>query len=289
MSKVAVVTDSNSGISQELADKMGISVLPMPFTIDGKEYFEGISLTQEEFYEYLKKDADIATSQPSPESVLNLWKELLKEYYEVLHIPMSSGLSGSCQTAIALADDFDGRVQVVNNHRISITQRRSVEDAVRLAEEGKSAREIRAILEETKLESSIYITVATLKYLKKGGRITPAVAAIGTMLRLKPVLTIQGERLDSFSKARTMRQARQTMIDAIKNDIEKRFGGLGARGVYLDIAHTNNYEEAEDFKAEVEAAFPGYQVGFVDALSLSVSCHIGDGALALAATKILDR
>ena len=289
MSKVAVVTDSNSGISQGLADKMGISVLPMPFTIDGKEYFEGISLTQEEFYEYLKKDADIATSQPSPESVLNLWKELLKEYDEVLHIPMSSGLSGSCQTAIALADDFDGRVQVVNNHRISITQRRSVEDAVRLAEEGKSAREIRAILEETKLESSIYITVATLKYLKKGGRITPAVAAIGTMLRLKPVLTIQGERLDSFSKARTMRQARQTMIDAIKNDIEKRFGGLGARGVYLDIAHTNNYEEAEDFKAEVEAAFPGYQVGFVDALSLSVSCHIGDGALALAATKILDR
>ena len=289
MSKVAVVTDSNSGISQELADKMGISVLPMPFTIDGKEFFEGINLTQEEFYEYLKKDADIATSQPSPESVLNLWKELLKEYDEVLHIPMSSGLSGSCQTAIALADDFDGRVQVVNNHRISITQRRSVEDAVRLAEEGKSAREIRAILEETKLESSIYITVATLKYLKKGGRITPAVAAIGTMLRLKPVLTIQGERLDSFSKARTMRQARQTMIDAIKNDIEKRFGGLGARGVYLDIAHTNNYEEAEDFKAEVEAAFPGYQVGFVDALSLSVSCHIGDGALALAATKILDR
>ena len=289
MSKVAVVTDSNSGISQELADKMGISVLPMPFTIDGKEYFEGISLTQEEFYEYLKKDADIATSQPSPESVLNLWKELLKEYDEVLHIPMSSGLSGSCQTAIALADDFDGRVQVVNNHRISITQRRAVEDAVRLAEEGKSAREIREILEETKLESSIYITVATLKYLKKGGRITPAVAAIGTMLRLKPVLTIQGERLDSFSKARTMRQARQTMIDAIKNDIEKRFGGLGARGVYLDIAHTNNYEEAEDFKAEVEAAFPGYQVGFVDALSLSVSCHIGDGALALAATKILDR
>ena len=289
MSKVAVVTDSNSGISQELADKMGISVLPMPFTIDGKEYFEGISLTQEEFYEYLKKDADIATSQPSPESVLNLWKELLKEYDEVLHIPMSSGLSGSCQTAIALADDFDGRVQVVNNHRISITQRRSVEDAVRLAKAGKSAREIRALLEETKLESSIYITVATLKYLKKGGRITPAVAAIGTMLRLKPVLTIQGERLDSFSKARTMRQARQTMIDAIKNDIEKRFGGLGARGVYLDIAHTNNYEEAEDFKAEVEAAFPGYQVGFVDALSLSVSCHIGDGALALAATKILDR
>ncbi len=289
MSKVAIVTDSNSGISQELAEGMGISVLPMPFTIDGKEYFEGISLTQEEFYEYLKKDADISTSQPSPESVMNLWEGLLKEYDEVLHIPMSSGLSGSCQTAIALAGDFDGRVQVVNNHRISITQRRAVEDAIQLAKEGKNAGEIRDILEKTKLDSSIYITVATLKYLKKGGRITPAVAAIGTMLRLKPVLTIQGERLDSFSKARTMRQARQTMISAIQNDIENRFGGVDAHCVHLDIAHTNNYEEALDFKAEVEAAFPGYQVGFVDSLSLSVSCHIGDGSLAVAATKILDK
>lgn len=289
VSKVAIVTDSNSGITQELADQMGISVLPMPFTINGKEFFEGISLTQDEFYEYLKQDADIATSQPSPESVMNIWKDLLKEYDEIVHIPMSSGLSGSCQTAIALASDFDGKVQVVNNHRISITQRRAVEEAVKLAEQGKSAAEIRGILEETKLDSSIYITVATLKYLKKGGRITPAVAAIGTMLRLKPVLTIQGERLDSFSKARTMRQARQTMIDAIRNDIENRFGGVDAHQVYLDIAHTNNYEEALDFKKEVEAAFPGYQVGFVDALSLSVSCHIGDGSVAIAATKILNR
>ena len=177
----------------------------------------------------------------------------------------------------------------MNTYRISTTQRRAVEEAVKLAEQGKSAAEIRGILEETKLDSSIYITVATLKYLKKGGRITPAVAAIGTMLRLKPVLTIQGERLDSFSKARTMRQARQTMIDAIRNDIENRFGGVDAHQVYLDIAHTNNYEEALDFKKEVEAAFPGYQVGFVDALSLSVSCHIGDGSVAIAATKILNR
>ena len=289
VSKVAIVTDSNSGITQELADQMGISVLPMPFTINGKEFFEGISLTQDEFYEYLKQDADIATSQPSPESVMNIWKDLLKEHDEIVHIPMSSGLSGSCQTAIALASDFDGKVQVVNNHRISITQRRAVEEAVKLAEQGKSAAEIRGILEETKLDSSIYITVATLKYLKKGGRITPAVAAIGTMLRLKPVLTIQGERLDSFSKARTMRQARQTMIEAIRNDIENRFGGVDAHQVYLDIAHTNNYEEALDFKKEVEAAFPGYQVGFVDALSLSVSCHIGDGSVAIAAPKILNR
>lgn len=287
MSRIAIVTDSNSGITQETAKEMGVYVLPMPFTIDGKEYFEGLSLTQEEFYEKLKSDAEIATSQPSPESVMELWNDLLKEYDEIVHIPMSSGLSGSCQTAIALANDFDGKVQVVNNQRISLTQRHSVVDAQRLAESGKNAAEIKRILEEVKLEASIYITVATLKYLKKGGRLTPAVAAIGTMLRLKPVLQIQGERLDTFSKARTMQQAKKTMIDAIRNDIETRFGGLDAKDVHLDIAHTNNVEEALKFKEEVEAVFPGYQVEFVDPLSLSVSCHIGDGSLAIAATRIL--
>ncbi len=287
MSRVAIVTDSNSGITQDTAKEMGIFVLPMPFTIDGKEYFEGISLTQKEFYEKLSQDADIATSQPSPESVLKLWGDLLKEHDEVVHIPMSSGLSGSCQTAIALSDEYGDQVQVVNNQRISITQRQSVVDAVRLAEAGKTAAEIREILEKVKLESSIYITVATLKYLKKGGRLTPAVAAIGTLLRVKPVLQIQGERLDTFSKARTMQQAKKTMIDAIRSDIETRFGGLEAKDVRLDIAHTNNEEEALKFKEEVEAAFPGYFVGFVDPLSLSVSCHIGDGSLAIAATRIL--
>lgn len=287
MSRVAIVTDSNSGITQDTAKEMGIHVLPMPFTIDGKEYFEGISLTQKEFYEKLSQDADIATSQPSPESVLKLWGDLLEEYDEIVHIPMSSGLSGSCQTAIALADEYDDRVQVVNNQRISITQRQSVVDAIRLAEAGKTAAEIREVLERVKLESSIYITVATLKYLKKGGRLTPAVAAIGTLLRVKPVLQIQGERLDTFSKARTMQQAKKTMIDAIRSDIETRFGGLEAKDVHLDIAHTNNEEEALKFKEEVEAAFPGYSVDFVDPLSLSVSCHIGDGSLAIAATRIL--
>lgn len=288
MSKIAIVTDSNSGITQEQAKEMGIWVLPMPFTIDGSEYFEGISLTQEEFYEKLGQDADIATSQPSPESVLKLWEGLLEEHDQVVHIPMSSGLSGSCQTAAALSADFDGRVQVVNNHRISVTQRRAVEAALALVEAGKDAREIRNILEETKLDASIYITVATLKYLKKGGRLTPAVAAIGTMLRLKPVLTIQGEKLDSYSKTRTMSQAKKIMIDAVRSDIVTRFGGLSGRKVQLDIAHTNNAEEAMKFKQEVEEAFPGYQVGFVDPLSLSVSCHIGDGALALAATEKLE-
>jgi len=287
LSKVAIVTDSNSGITQKEAGKMGISVLPMPFTIDGKEYFEDISLTQEEFYEKLKGNADIATSQPSPESLMELWNGLLEEHDEVVHIPMSSGLSGSCQTAIALAQDFDGRVQVVNNQRISITQRKSVCDAVRLKESGKDASQIRQILEETKLESSIYITVATLKYLKKGGRLTPAVAAIGTMLRLKPVLTIQGDKLDTFSKARTMHQAKQIMIDAIRSDIETRFGGVDAHQVGIDIAHTNNEAEALKFRDEVEAAFPGYKVDFLDPLSLSVSCHIGDGSLAVAVSKIL--
>ena len=256
MKKIAIVTDSNSGITQEEAQKMGIHVLPMPFTIDGNEYFEGINLTQEEFYEKLKGDADIATSQPSPHAILKLWDELLKEYDEIVQIPMSSGLSGSCQTAAALAADYEDRVFVVNNHRISVTQRRSVDTALAMVKDGKSGQEIKDFLEETGKNSSIYITVATLKYLKKGGRLTPAVAAIGTMLRLKPVLTIQGEKLDSCAKARTMHQAKQLMIDHIREDIETRFGGVAAHKVHMDIAHTNNEVEALKFRDEVEAAFP---------------------------------
>lgn len=288
MKKIAVVTDSNSGITQEEAQKMGIYVLPMPFTIDGKEYFEGISLTQEEFYEKLTGDADIATSQPSPHSLLKLWDELFKEYDEIVQIPMSSGLSGTCQTAAALAADYEGRVFVVNNHRISVTQKRSVETALALVKAGKEGAEIKELLEKTGKDASIYITVATLKYLKKGGRLTPAAAAIGTMLRLKPVLTLQGEKLDSCAKARTMHQAKQLMIDHIREDIETRFGGLEAHRVHMDIAHTNNEAEALKFREEVEAAFPGYEVGYIDPLSLSVSCHIGDGALALAITEITE-
>lgn len=288
MKNIAIITDSNSGIGQEQAREMGIYVLPMPFTIDGKEYFEGISLTQEEFYQKLNDDADIATSQPSPHAVLELWDNLLKEYKEILHIPMSSGLSGSYQTAHALAADYNGRVEIVNNQRISITQRQSVLDALKLAQAGKTAKEIRERLEAVKLESSIYITVATLKYLKKGGRITPAAATIGTLLRIKPILQIQGDKLDAFSKARTMNQARLTMMEAIRNDIETRFGGMDAHLVRIDIAHSNNEKEALEFKAAVEEKFKGYRVGFVDPLSLSVSCHIGDGALAIGCTKVLE-
>ena len=285
MSRIAIVTDSNSGISQKKAEEMGIHVLPMPFLIDGKEYLDGIDLFPKEFYEYLAKDADVSTSQPSPESVMALWDRLLKEYDEIVHIPMSSGLSGSCQTARMLAEDYDGKVEVVNNQRISITQVSSVLDAQNLAEAGKSAAEIRAVLEEEALKASIYITLTTLKYLKKGGRITPAAAALGTMLRLKPVLQIQGEKLDAFSKVRTMSAAKRVMLDAIRNDLEKRFAGCSMR---IDVAHTNNETAALEFKKEIQAEFPGYPVMLGDELSLSVACHIGDGALAVACTKTVE-
>lgn len=285
MNRIAVVTDSNSGITPEKAKEMGIYLLPMPFLIDGKEYLDGVNLFPGEFYEYLEKGAEVSTSQPSPESVMGLWDNLLKEYDEIVHIPMSSGLSGSCQTAKMLAGDYDGKVQVVNNQRISVTQVHSIMDAKNLAEAGKSAEEICQILEAEGLEASIYITLVTLKYLKKGGRITPAAAALGTMLRLKPVLQIQGEKLDAFSKVRTMSAAKRVMLDAVKNDMEKRFSGYKMR---LAVAHTNNEAAAMEFKKEVEAEFPGYVDIIVNELSLSVACHIGAGSLAIACSKIVE-
>ncbi|MBQ2238639.1 MAG: DegV family protein [Lachnospiraceae bacterium] len=282
MSKIAIVTDSNSGITQEQGKQMGISVIPMPFEINGKEYFEDINLSQEEFYELLEDGAEISTSQPSPEAVLDLWDRLLEEYDEVVHIPMSSGLSGSCGTAMGLALDYDGKVQVVNNQRISVTLRQSVLEAMELAKQGKNASEIKEILEREKFESSIYITLDTLKYLKKGGRVTPAAAALATLLKIKPVLQIQGEKLDAFAKARTVKQAKSIMMESIKKDMEERFG----KNVYLQMAYTKNMDAALEFKKEVEAYFPGYEVR-MDPLSLSVSCHIGPGALAVAVTKKL--
>lgn len=285
MSKVAIVTDSNSGITQAQAKELGIRVLPMPFMIDGKTYYEELTLSRAEFYRKLADNADISTSQPSPDSILELWDELLGAYDEVVHIPMSSGLSGSCQTAVMLSQDYDGKVHVVNNQRISVTQRQSVLDAITLAQEGKSGSEIRKILEDDKFNSSIYIMIDTLYYLKKGGRITPAAAALGTLLKLKPVLQIQGEKLDAFAKARTVNQAKSIMINAIKSDIEKRFGGISPDNmIYMQIAHTENEEAANAFKEEVHAQFPDYPI-YVDHLSLSVSCHIGPGSLALACCK----
>lgn len=285
MAKIAIVTDSNSGITQAQAPELGVHVLPMPFMMGDKTYFEDIDLSQEQFYEMLKNGEEISTSQPSPESVMNLWDELLKEYDEIVHIPMSSGLSGSCQSAMMLAQDYDGKVQVVNNQRISITQRQSALDAKLLVERGMNAVEIKEFLEADKFNSSIYIMLDTLYYLKKGGRITPAAAAIGSLLRLKPVLQIQGEKLDAFAKARTTNQGKSIMINAIQNDINNRFGGMTEeQGVWIQIAYTYDTEAALAWKDEVEKAFPGYNV-HMDPLSLSVACHIGPGALAVACCK----
>ena len=223
MGKIAIVTDSNSGITQDQGRELGVYVLPMPFYINDVMYLEGITLTQEEFYRRLQQDEPISTSQPSPAEVCGLWDNLLKEYDEVVHIPMSSGLSASCETAMGLARNYDGKVQVVDNQRISVTQRQSVLDAVNLAKAGRTAAEIKKVLEDEKMESSIYITLETLKYLKKGGRITPAAAAIGTVLNLKPVLQIQGEKLDAYAKVRGKKQAKRVMIKAVQEDLEKRF------------------------------------------------------------------
>lgn len=284
MASVAIVTDSNSGITQMQANELGIHVIPMPFMIDEKNYFEDISLTQKEFYERLEAGADVITSQPSPEQVMDMWDRLLDEYDEIVHIPMSSGLSGSCQSAMMLSGDYDNKVQVVNNQRISVTQRQSALDAKMLAESGKSAAEIKRILEEDKFNSSIYIMLDTLYYLKKGGRITPAAAAIGTLLKLKPVLQIQGDKLDAFSKARTTAQGKNIMISAIRNDMESRFGGADKDNIWLQIAYTKDLEAAEQFKEELLKEFPGFDV-HMDPLSLSVACHIGPGALAVACCK----
>lgn len=285
MANIAIVTDSNSGITQAQSKEMGIFVLPMPFMIGEETFFEDINLTQEEFYEKLKSGENISTSQPSPETVMNLWNDILKDYDEIVHIPMSSGLSGSCQSAAMLAEEYDGKVQVVNNQRISVTQRQSALDAKLLASKGMNAKEIKDFLEKDKFNSSIYIMLDTLYYLKKGGRITPAAAAIGTMLRLKPVLQIQGEKLDAFAKARTTNQGKSIMINAIKNDITNRFGGFTEeKGIWLQIAYTYDRDAAMAYKKEIEELFPGYDIN-VDPLSLSVACHIGPGALAFACAK----
>lgn len=285
------MTDSNSGITQKEAAGLGISVLPMPFMINDTTYFEDINLKQDRFYEFLENDAVVSTSQPSPDSLIHMFHKLLAEYDEVVHIPMSSGLSGSCQTACMLAQEpeFDGKVFVVNNQRISVTQTQSVLDAVELAKKGYDGAQIKKILEEDKFNSSIYIMLDTLFYLKKGGRITPAAAALGTLLKLKPVLQIQGEKLDAFAKARTKSAGKSMMLQAIKNDIENRFGGFDESAkerVTLHIAYTKDAEEAELWKQEVMDAFPGFRLRMAP-LSLSVACHIGPGALALACTRNL--
>ncbi len=287
MSKVKIMTDSNSGITQSQGKELGIEVIPMPFFIDGTQYFEDISMAQEDFYRVLFDDSvQVSTSQPSPETLMATWDRLLQEYDEIVHIPMSSGISSALATAKMLAqEEYEGKVYVVDNQRISVTQRRSVLQAGQLAEKGYTAKQIHDILYRDKFESSIYIMVDTLKYLKQGGRLTAAAAALGTLLRIKPVLQIQGEKLDSYAKVTSLKQAKTAIIKAISNDFEKRFPGASPKTMKIDIAHTQNKEEAERFREELLERFPGYDI-YIAPLSLSVSCHIGPGALAAALSNV---
>lgn len=283
MANVAIVTDSNSGITQAVGREMGVRVLPMPFYINEELFFEDITLTQEQFYQRLAEDADISTSQPAPGDVTDLWDQMLETYDQVVYIPMSSGLSASCETALMLAADYKDKVFVVDNQRISITQRQSVLDALEMVRAGMDGGAIREVLMRDRLEASIYITVDTLKYLKKGGRVTAAGAAIGAVLNIKPVLQIQGEKLDAFAKARGWKSAKKIMLDAMEKDVNERFAG---KPVHICAAYTCSDEAAQEWKGEIEARFPGYEI-HMDRLSLSVACHIGAGAMAVACCKKL--
>lgn len=289
MGNVAIVTDSNSGISQAEGKELGIYVIPMPFLVDGKLYFEDVDMNKEQFYHFLENDADLSTSQPSPGDVMDLWDKLLKEYDEIVHIPMSSGLSASCSTAMGLARDYDGKVQVVDNQRISVTMQQSVMDAKHLAAAGKSAAQIKEILEKEALESSIYLMVDTLKYLKKGGRITPSAALLGSALNLKPILQIQGDKLDAYKKVRGVKAAKKNMLEAMKKDVEGRFSDYVTKGqLKLHVAYTTDEETARQWKEEVQSVFPDIAISRMDPLSFSVTCHTGPGVLAIAASHVLD-
>ena len=288
MARVAILTDSNSGITQEDADRRGIYVLPTPFYIDNRLFYEGVDLSNEEFYALQERGADIKTSMPIVGDVMDLWNELLKEYDEIIYIPLSSGLSASCQTAATLAreEEFEGKVFVVNNQRISVTMKLSVYEAKLLADQGKTAEEIRQYLEQTKFDSSIYIMVNTLEYLKKGGRITPAAAAIGSLLRLKPILQIQGEKLDAYAKARTVKQAREIMLEAIISDAATRFRDPDAADCVISMAYTQDPTEANVLLQMAQERFPDHLIK-MDPLSLVVACHIGPNAIGITVTKSL--
>ena len=279
MPKIAIMTDSNSGITQKKAQELGIYVVPMPFTINQKDYLEDIDLTREHFFEMLEQGATVSTSQPSLGEIVKQFDRLLEEYDEILYMPMSSGLSGSYQSAKMLSEEYHGRVQVVNNQRISATLEEDVYDAIVYAKQGKTAAEIAQILEDNRFNCCIYITVDTLTYLKRGGRITPAVATLGNLLKIKPIMNIDGGKLDLFSKSRTLSKAEKIMIDAVRNDIETRIDPNGhGNNVKIEIAHANCPEEAESLKAKLMAAFPGHEINIIP-LALSICCHTGPGAL----------
>ena len=288
MLKIAIVTDSNSGLTPIEAKERGIFVIPMPFMISGEPYYEDINLTQEAFYEKLQSNADISTSQPAVGEVINLWDTLLKEFDQIVSLPMSSGLSKTYETAEMLShyDEYEGKVFVVNNQRISVTQRQAAFDAMELTKRGMNGKEIKEFLEERKFDSSIYIMVDTLKYLCKGGRVTPAGAAFGKLLGIKPVLQIQGEKLDAFAKVRGKKKAIVTMIEAMKEDIKNRFGGDNSK-IHMEVAYTYDRSAAEEFYELVKKEFPNCCDYVMNPLSLSVSCHIGPGALAIACSKVI--
>ena len=277
MSKIAVVTDTNSGITQEEAKKLGVYLLAMPFIVDEKEYFEGVSCTYEQFFEMLGSGGDVSTSQPSPDSITSLWDEVLKTNDYIIHIPMSSALSGSCGTAKALASDYNGKVVVVDNKRISISQRQSVIDAQTLIAQGLSAAEVGARLEETAFNSSIYLAVNTLELLKKSGRVTAAGAAVASILGIKPVLQIQGEKLDAFAKARGMANAQKTMLSAVEKDLETRFKGKNIR---IDLAYSGDIAPANEWKKIVRKHFGDKTIQMYK-LPVSISCHVGAGVCAI--------
>lgn len=284
--KVAIMTDSNSGITQEEGKQLGIKVVPMPFMIEGEEYFEDINLTQAQFYKLIENDANVCTSQPSIGAVSQIWDELLKEYDQVVYIPMSSGLSMSCNTARTLAlDSYKDKVFVVDNHRISVTQKRAVMDAIKLAEKGYDGAKIEEILLKNMNNSTIYILVDTLKYLCKGGRCSKGVYLMGSLLKIKPILQIHGEKLDTFKKTRTIENAKRIMIDQIKTDIANFLSFDGKTdNIHIDVAYTKDDIDAQKFAQEIATEFGKNDI-IVNPLSLSVSCHIGPGALAIAATK----
>ena len=288
MSKIAITTDSNSGILIDEGKSKDLFVLPMPFLVNGEMYFEGVNLSQEQFYKLLETDASVSTSQPSRGELSEFWNQILKDYDEIVHLPMSSGLSQSCAAAQTLAKEFDGRVHVVDNRRISVTLKQSVYDAVRLKELGNSAAEIVEYLERTADHSSIYIAVDTMKYLKKGGRVTPAAATIGTILRVKPVLQIHGATLDKHTLTRNGAKAKEAMKTAIAKDLRERFSTFVENDeMALFVAHTNDETNAKALAKELQASFPNIPVHYCDPLSLSVSCHIGPGSLAIACARFV--
>lgn len=286
MQKIAVMTDSNCGILPEKGNELGITIVPMPLIINGKTYFEGVDITTEEFYQMQESGAEITSSLPSPGSVIDLWEKLLKTHDEVVYIPMSSGLSNSCASAMMLSEEYDGRVHVVDNHRISVTQMQSVLDAIKMAEAGMTGAEIKEQLETEALDASIYIAVDTLEYLKKGGRVTAAGAAIGSVLNIKPVLMIDGDKLDAFAKVRGMKSAFRTMCKALQKDLDGKLKELHESGeLVLGIANTYlPEEELEQWKAELQKAFPGDEI-LHGALNLSIGCHIGRGAVGVGAVR----